>query len=67
MLFRSHLAEEGKSRDQKPILVRKGTKDKMMQPEVDKMGIDKMEVDDEGFEDMDLSQIVFQRSRDLRR
>lgn len=62
-----HLAEEGKSRDQKPILVRKGTKDKMMQPEVDKMGIDKMEVDDEGFEDMDLSQIVFQRSRDLRR
>ena len=61
-----HLSEEGKCRDQRPIQVRKGIMNKMKPLEMDKMGMDKMEVDDEGFEDMDLSQLVFQRSRDIR-
>jgi hypothetical protein len=59
--------EDGKSRDQRPIQVRKSALETMKDLEVDKISLDKMEVDDEGFEDMDPSALVFARSKDFAR
>ena len=59
--------EQGKARDKRPIQVRKITADRAKELQADKGGLDRMEVDDEGFEDMDISQLVFKRSRDVGR
>ena len=58
--------EDGEARDKRPIQVRSTAAKARVLP-ADKAALDSMEVDDEGFEDMDISQLVFKRSRDVGR
>jgi hypothetical protein len=58
---------EGKPRDQKPVQVRRSPVKPKWSGEDTALPDNVMEVDDEGFEDMDISQLVFKRSRDVAR
>jgi hypothetical protein len=58
---------EGKPRDQKPVQVRRSPVKPKWSGEDTASPDNVMEVDDEGFEDMDISQLVFKRSRDVAR
>lgn len=58
-----HAPDTGKSRDRRPVQLRKTPFEQLKELKASSAGLDPMEADDEGFEEP--SEIVFQRSSDI--